>query len=137
MASYGLWWFEIVVALLGLMAAGFVAGETTAFLSVRRMRLRDGGVPAPRTKAEYRLIFPRACPRCLSRRGRQVRGWHLDQYGTREYIAAWQCGDCAYFEGGRPLSPAPGADIAQESVRARPRWFISKAEAERIAPPTA
>lgn len=134
-SSYGEWWLEIVVAVLVVMAVGFVAGEGAAFFRIRGMRRRDGGLPAPRTREEYLLLFPQACPRCLSRRGRRIRGWHVDQYGQPEFANTWQCADCSYLDGGKQLSPMPDADIAQESVRARPRWCISNDEAERVERP--
>lgn len=134
-SSYGEWWIEIVVAVVGLMCAGFVAGESAAFVRVRRMRQRDGGLPAPRTKDEYLLLFPRACPRCLSRRGRRVKGWHVDEYGQPEFANIWQCADCSYLEGGKRLSPMPDAEITRQSVRASQRWFISADEAERVERP--
>jgi hypothetical protein len=135
MASYGVWWIELVAVLIVLMGLGLAAREAAAFISVARMRQRDGGVPAPRTREEYLLLFPRACPRCLSRRGRRVTGWHQDEYGATEFVDAWQCVDCAHVEGGKRLSPMPEADTTERPVTARPRWFISTTEAERIERP--
>ena len=103
MASYGVWWIELVVALVVLMCLGLVAREAAAFISIARIRQRDGGIPAPRTREEYLLLFPRACPRCLSRRGQRITGWHRDRYGAAEFVDTWQCVDCAYVADGRQL----------------------------------
>ena len=136
MASYGVWWIELVVALVVLMCLGLVAREAAAFISIARIRKRDGGIPAPRTREEYLLLFPRACPRCLSRRGKRVTGWHRDRYGATEFADTWQCADCAYTADGKPLhSPTREADTTEPPVIARQRWFISPTEAERIERP--
>jgi hypothetical protein len=136
MASYGVWWIELVVALLVLMCLGLVAREATAFISIARIRQRDGGIPAPRTREEYLLLFPSACPRCLSRRGKRITGWHRDRYGAAEFVDTWQCVDCAYVADGRQLPSFMGeADTMARPVMARQRWFISTTEAERIKRP--
>ena len=135
MSSFAVWWIEMVVAVIGAMCLAFVIGEAAAFIRVLRIRQRDGGIPQPRTKEEYLLLFPHACPRCLSRRGKQVTGWHIDRHGASEFVDTWQCADCAYVEGGNLLSPVRGAETTKQSVRARQRWFISTAEAERIERP--
>jgi hypothetical protein len=136
MASYGVWWVELVVALVLLMSLGLAAREAAAFISVVRIRQRDGGIPAPRTREEYLLLFPRACPRCLSRRGKRVTGWHRDPYGATEFVDTWQCADCAYIANGKPrLSPLRESDTTEWPVTARQRWFISKTEAKRIERP--
>jgi hypothetical protein len=133
MASYGIWWIELVVALVVLMCVGVAAREAAAFISIARIRHRDGGIPAPQTKEEYLLLFPRACPRCLSRRGKRVRGWHRDRYGAAEFVDKWQCAECAYVAGG--TSPVREADTNELPVIASQRWFISTTEAERIERP--
>jgi hypothetical protein len=135
MTSFGVWWIEIVAAVTGVMCLALVIREATAFLSVRRLRQRDGGTPVPRTKDEYLLLFPKACPRCLSRGGKQVKGWHVDRLGASEFIETWQCAECAYVEGGNRLSPMREAEITEQSVKAGQRWFISTVEAERIQRP--
>ena len=136
MASYGVWWIELVVALVVLMCLGLVAREAAAFISIARIRQRDGGILAPRTREEYLLLFPRACPRCLSRRGQRITGWHRDQYGAAEFVDTWQCVDCAYVADGRQLLSSMGAaDTMARPVMARQRWFISTTEAERIKRP--
>lgn len=136
MASYGVWWFELVAALVVLMGVGLVARETAAFISIARSRRRDGGVPAPRTTEEYLLLFPSACPQCLSRKGKRVVGWHRDRYGSEEFVDTWQCADCAYLADGKQLpSSLREADATERLVVARQRWFISATEAERIEPP--
>lgn len=135
MSSFAVWWIEIVVAVVGGMCLVFVIGEAAAFVRVLRIRQRDGGIPVPRTREEYLLLFPRACPRCLSRRGKRVKGWHIDRHGASEFVDTWQCADCAYVEGGNLLSPMRGAETTEQSVRARQRWFIPTAEAERIERP--
>jgi hypothetical protein len=71
MASYGVWWIELVVGLVVLLCLGLAAREAAAFMSVARM---------------YLLLFPGACPRCLSRRGKQVTGWYRDRYGAPEFV---------------------------------------------------
>jgi hypothetical protein len=136
MASYGAWWFELVVALIVLMCLLLVARESLAFISIARIRKRDGGIPAPRTREEYLLLFPRACPRCLSRRGKRVRGWHRDRYGAAEFVDTWQCAECAYVADGKPsLVPMPEAETTERPVIARPRWCVSATEAARIQVP--
>jgi hypothetical protein len=135
MSSFGIWWIEIVVAVVGVMCLAFVIRETAAFMGVRRIRQRDGGIPVPRTKDEYLLFFPDACPRCLSRGGKRVKGWHIDRYGASAFVDTWQCADCAYVEGGNRLSPMREAETTEQPVRARQRWFIPTAEAERIERP--
>jgi hypothetical protein len=135
MASFGLWWIEIVTAVAGLMCLAVIIREAAAFIRIRGIRRRDGGVSTPRTKEEYLLLFPHACPRCLSLDGRRVRGWHLDAHGGSRFVDTWQCGECAHVEGGDLLIPMPGADATRQSVRSRQRWFISRAEAERIERP--
>jgi hypothetical protein len=136
MASYGIWWIELVVALVVLLCLGLAAREAAAFISVARIRQRDGGVPVPRTREEYLLLFPAACPRCLARRGKRVTGWVRDQYGAAEFVDTWQCADCAYVAGGKHLLPAiREADTMERPVTARQRWFISTTEAGRIERP--
>ncbi len=135
MASYGVWWIELVGVVLALMCLGLAAREAAAFVSVARLRRRDGGTPAPRTRDEYLLLFPKACPRCLSRRGRRLRGWHRDPYGAAEFVETWQCVDCGYVEGDRGVPSAHEAETTEQPVTARPRWFISSGEAEQIARP--
>jgi hypothetical protein len=135
MASYSLWWIELVVALVVLMCLGVVAREAAAFIGVARIRRRGGGILDPRTREEYLLLFPRACPYCLSRRGRRVTGWHRDQYGTMEFVDTWQCADCAYVQDGKVLSLVCEADTTERPVTAKQRWFISTTEAERIERP--
>ena len=136
MASYGIWWIELVVALLVLMCLGLAAREAAAFISIVRLRQRDGGTPAPRTREEYLLLFPKACPRCLSRHGKRVKGWHRDQFGATQFLDTWQCADCGYMGSGEPsLSSAPDTDTLESPVMARQRWFISTPEAERIERP--
>jgi hypothetical protein len=136
MASYGFWWIELVVALVVLMCLGLLAREAAAYISIVRIRKRDGGTPAPRTKEEYLLLFPRACPRCLSLRGKRVTGWNRDRYGAAEFVDTRQCADCAYVADGKQLlSPMREADTTERPVIARQRWFISPAEAERIKRP--
>jgi hypothetical protein len=136
MASYGVWWIELVVAVVALLCLGLAAREVAAFISIARIRRRDGGIAAPRTREEYLLLFPRACPRCLSRRGKRVTGWHRDRYGAAEFVDTWQCADCAYVAGGRQLlSAMREADTTERPVTARQRWFISTTEAERIERP--
>jgi hypothetical protein len=135
MSSYALWWIEIVAAVIAGMCLVFVIGEAAAFLRIARIRRRDGGIPVPRTKEEYLLLFPRACARCLSRRGRRVKGWHLDGHGASEFVDTWQCAECAFVAAGNLLAPAHGAETMERSVRARQRWFISTTEAERIERP--
>jgi hypothetical protein len=135
MSSYGIWWIEIVVVVVGALCLAFAVRETSAFIKVARIRRRDGGIPVPRTKEEYLLLFPRACARCLSRRGRRVTGWRMDAYGASEFVDTWQCADCADADGGTRLRPMHEAEITEPSVRARPRWFISAAEAEHIERP--
>lgn len=136
MASYGVWWIELVVALVVLMCLGLVAREVAAFVSIARIRKRDGGIPIPRTREEYLLLFPRACPRCLSRRGKRVTGWHRDGYGAAEFVDTWRCADCVYVADGKQLlSPLREGDTAERPVIARQRWFISPTEAERIERP--
>ena len=136
MASYALWWIELVVALVVLLCLGLAAREAAAFISIVRIRRRDGGIPAPRTREEYLLLFPRACPRCLSRRRTRVTGWHRDQYGATEFVDTWQCADCAHVANGKPLlSPLGEADTPESPVTARQRWFIPTTEAERIERP--
>jgi len=136
MASYAVWWIELVVALVVLLSLALAAREAAAFISIARIRERDGGTPAPRTRDEYLLLFPRACPRCLSRRGKQVTGWHRDRYGAAEFVDTWQCADCAYLaDGKQPLVAVPEAETTERPVIARQRWFISTAEAERIERP--
>jgi hypothetical protein len=80
------------------------------------------------------LLFPTACPRCLSRRRKRVTGWHSDRYGATEFVDSWQCADCAYVANGKPLL-SHEADIAESPATARPRWFIPTTEAERIERP--
>jgi hypothetical protein len=136
MASYGVWWIELVVALIVLMCVGLAAREAAAFISIARMRQRDGGLPAPQTRKEYLLLFPKACPRCLSRRGKRVTGWHLDRYGAAEFVDTWQCAECACVADGKQLlSPIREADTTELPVIASQRWFISTTEAERIERP--
>ena len=136
MASYGVWWFELVVALLLLMCLGVVAREAAAFVAIARIRRRGGGIPDPRTKEEYLLLFPRACPRCLSRLGKRVTGWHRDRYGAAEFVDTWQCADCGSVADGKQLlSPVREAERSERAVIARQRWFISPTEAERIQRP--
>jgi hypothetical protein len=136
MASYGVWWIELVVALVVLLCLGLAAREAAAFISVARIRQRDGGIPAPRTREEYLLLFPKACPRCLARRGKRVTGWYRDQYGAAEFVDTWQCADCAYVAGGKPLCLAVReADTTERPVMSRQRWFISTTEAKRIERP--
>jgi hypothetical protein len=135
MSSFAVWWIEIVAAVIGVMCLGFVIREAAAFVRVRRIRQRDGGIPVPRTKQEYLLLFPHACPRCLSRTGKRVRGWHIDRHGASEFVDTWQCAECAYVEGGRILSPMRETETNEQFVRARQRWFISRVEAERIERP--
>src|SRR5918999_6182909 len=125
MAIFAVWWIEIVVAVIGVMCLALVIREAAVFVNIRGIRQRDGGVPVPRTKDEYLLLFPNACPRCLSRGRKRVRGWHIDQYGASEFVETWQCADCAYVACGNLGSPAPQADVTEQSVRARQRWFIS------------
>ena len=132
MSSYGVWWIEIVAAVAGTMCLAVLIREAAAFMKVRRIRQRDGGIPVPRTKEEYLLLFPHACPRCLSRDGKRVRGWHIDRHGTQAFVDRWQCGECGYVDDGNRLSPMREADITERPVRARQRWFITAAEAERI-----
>jgi hypothetical protein len=131
MSSFAVWWIEIVAAVTAVMCLAVVIREATAFIKIRRLRQRDGGIPVPRTNDEYLLIFPRACPCCLSRDGKRVRGWHVDRHGSREFIDTWQCAACSYVAGGKLLSQA---DLTERPVRARQRWFIPAAEAERIHP---
>jgi hypothetical protein len=135
MSSYGLWWIEIVGAVIVGMCLVFVIGEAAAFIKVARLRQRDGGIPAPRTKEEYLLLFPDACARCLSRRRTRVTGWHLDGHGASEFVDRWQCADCVDAGAGHPLAPINGTETSERSARARQRWFISTAEAESIARP--
>jgi hypothetical protein len=136
MASYAVWWIELVVALAVLMGLGLAAREAAAFISLVRIRQRDGGIPAPRTREEYLLLFPRACPRCLSRRRTRVTGWHRDRYGATEFVDTWQCADCAYVANGKPLlSPMGEADTMKSPVTTRQRWFIPTTEAKRIERP--
>jgi hypothetical protein len=135
MASYGVWWIELVIALVVLMCVGLAAREAAAFVSIARIRQRDGGIPTPRTREEYLLLFPKACPRCLSRRGKLVTGWHRDRYGGAEFVDAWQCADCRYVADGKQLFPMREADTTERPVIAKQRWFISTIEAERIEPP--
>ena len=135
MSSFGVWWIEIVAAVTAVMCLALVVREAAAFIGVRRLRRRDGGIPVPRTKEEYLLLFPRACPRCLSRGGKRIKGWHIDRHGGSEFVDTWQCAECAYLESGNRLSPMREAEITEQSVRARQRWFISTAEAERIQRP--
>jgi hypothetical protein len=135
MTSFAVWWIEIVVLVAGVMCLAVIVREAAAFVTVCRIRRRDGGLSAPRTRDEYLLLFPHACPRCLSRDGRRINGWHVDQHGESQFVDTWQCAECAYVEGGRLLSPMPAADITKRPVRARQRWFISTAEAERIERP--
>ena len=135
MASYGAWWLELVVALTVLLCLGLVAREAAAFVRVARIRRRDGGVPAPRTKEEYLLLFPTACPSCLSRRGVRLTGWHCDEYGEKAFVNTWQCADCAYVQDGRRLSPVLEADTTERLVTAGQRWFISTQEARLIERP--
>ena len=135
MSSYALWWIEIVVAVIGGLCLVFVVGEAVAFIKIARIRRRDGGIPVPRTKEEYLLLFPHACARCLSRRGRRVKGWHLDGHGVSAFVDTWQCADCAHVEAGNLLAPADGTETTERPVRARQRWFISATEAERIERP--
>jgi hypothetical protein len=136
MASYGVWWIELVVALVVLLCLGLGAREAAAFISIVRIRQRDGGIPAPRTRDEYLLLFPRACPRCLSRRGKRVTGWHRDRYGAAEFVDTRQCADCAYVaDGEQLLVAAREAETTGRPVIARQRWFISTTEAERIERP--
>lgn len=132
MSSFAVWWIEIVAAVTGVMCLAVVIREAAAYMQVRRIRRRDNGLPVPRSKEEYLLIFPRACPRCLSRDGKRVRGWHLDRHGAREFVDTWQCAECAYADGGKLLSPVRDAELTERCVRARQRWFIPAAEAERI-----
>lgn len=133
MASYGVWWIELVVALIALMCLGLAVREAAAFISIARIRQRDGGIPAPQTKEEYLLLFPGACPRCLSRRGKRVTGWHRDRYGAAEFVDTWQCAECAYAADG--ISAMGEADTTELPVTAKQRWFISITEAERIERP--
>ena len=135
MASFAVWWIEIVAFVAGVMCLAVIIREAAAFVKCRRIRRRDGGLSAPRTRDEYLLLFPQACPRCLSRDGRRINGWHVDQHGESQFVDTWQCAECAYVEGGRLLSPMPAAEITKQPVRARQRWFISTAEAERIERP--
>jgi hypothetical protein len=137
MSSYAVWWIEIVVVLAGTMCLAVLIREAAAFVKVRRIRQRDGGIPVPRTREEYLLLFPQACPRCLSRDGKRVRGWYHDRYGTPAFVDRWQCGECGYVGGGNHLSPMREADITERRVKARQRWFIRAREAEHIrrAPP--
>ena len=132
MSSFALWWIEIVVTVAGVMCLAVIIREASAYIRVHRIRQRDGGIPDPRSKDEYLLLFPRACPQCLSREGKRVRGWYVDPHGAPEFVDTWQCADCAYVEGGKVLSPMRHAEVTERAVRARPRWFISAAEAERI-----
>jgi hypothetical protein len=132
MSSFAVWWIEIVAILTAVMVAAFVIREAAAVIRVRRLRRRDGGIPVPRTREEYLLLFPRACPRCLSRDGKRLRGWHLDRHGTPEFVDTWRCATCAFVEGGKLLTPMRDAEVTERSVRARPRWFISATEADRI-----
>lgn len=134
--SYGLWWIELVAVLVVLMGLGIAAREAAAFISIGRMRQRDGGVPIPRTREEYLLLFPRACPQCLSRRGKKVAGWYRDQYGADQFVDTWQCAECGHAAGGRELSaPVPGRGVTEQPVMARPRWFVAEAEAARVERP--
>ena len=133
-ASYGLWWIEVVGALLALLCLGLVAREAAAFIGVARIRRRDGGLPVPRTREEYLLMFPRACPSCLSRRGQRVTGWRRDQYGAREFVDTWQCADCGYVPDGK-LLPDRSTGVTEQPVTAGKRWFISATEARRIGCP--
>ena len=135
MASYGVWWFELVVALVVLLCLSLAVKEAAAFISVARFRQRDGGIPAPRTREEYLLLFPRACPRCLSRRGKRLTGWHRDRYGAAQFVDSWQCADCAFVAGGKQLPSMREANTTERPVTARRRWFISTTEAERIERP--
>ena len=134
MSSFAVWWIEIVAVLAAVMCLAAIIREAAAFVRVRRIRQRDGGIPVARTREEYLLLFPRACPRCLSREGKRVRGWHVDRHGAPEFVDVWQCADCAYAEGGKLLSLMRQADVTERRVRARARWFISAADAERIPP---
>lgn len=127
-----MWWIEIVAAVAAVLCLAAIIREAAAFVRVHRIRQRDGGIPAPRSREEYLLLFPRACPRCLSREGKRVRGWHIDRHGAPEFVDTWQCADCAYAEDGKLLSPMRQADVIERRVRARARWFISATEAERI-----
>ena len=136
MASYSLWWIEVVVALLALMGFGLGAREAGAFMSIARIRQRDGGIPNPRTPEEYLLLFPGACPRCLSRRSKRVRGWHRDVYGAAEFIDTLQCADCEYVASGRALPSRIREADATEHMVARPRWFIRRREADQIVAPS-
>lgn len=136
MASYGVWWIELVVALVVLMGVGLVVREAAAFIIIARIRKRDGGVPAPRTREEYLLLFPKACPRCMSRHGKRVTGWHRDPYGATEFVDTWQCADCAYVADDTQLpSPMREAETSERPVIAKQRWFISPTEAERVERP--
>ena len=82
MSSFAVWWIEIVAVLAAVMCFAAIIREAAAFVRVRRIRQRDGGIPVARTREEYLLLFPRACPRCLSREGKRVRGWHVDRHGA-------------------------------------------------------
>jgi hypothetical protein len=132
MSSFAVWWVEIVAAVAGVMCLAALIREAAAFVRVRRIRQRDGGLPVPRTNEEYLLLFPRACPRCLSRDGKRIRGWYLDRHGAPEFVDTWQCAECAYVAGGRLLSPMRNRDVIERAVTARQRWFISAAEATQI-----
>jgi hypothetical protein len=132
MSSFAVWWVEIVAAVASVMCLAALVREAAAFVKVRRIRQRDGGLPVPRTNDEYLLLFPRACPRCLSRDGKRIRGWHVDRHGAPEFVDTWQCAECAYVAGGKILSPMHDAEVTERAVRARRRWFISAAEATRV-----
>ena len=130
------WWIELVVALVVLMCLGLVAREAAAFISVARIRRRDGGIPTPRTGEGSLLLFPQGMPLIPVRRGQRVTGWHRNHYGTTEFVDTWQCADCAYVADGRQLLSSMGeADTMERPVMARQRWFISTTEAERIKRP--
>ncbi len=135
MASFAVWWIEIVALVLSVMCLAVIVREAAAFVKVRRIRRRDGGLSAPRTRDEYLLLFPHACPRCLSRDGRRINGWHIDQHGDSLFVDTWQCAECAYVEGGRLLSPMPATEVTKQPARAGQRWCVAKAEAERIERP--
>lgn len=128
--------FLLLCALIGgpVLVSGLVR-QAADIWRVRQIRKRDGGMPAPRSRAEYLLFFPRACPVCLSRNLRRVHGWHIDQYGEREWVNTEQCARCGYSHGSRLPSPIRESEATHVAIQAPPRWFVSSEEARSIVAP--
>ena len=136
MSSFGVWWIEIVAAVVGGMSLAFVIGEVVAFVRVLRIRQRDGGIPAPRTKEEVPCCsFPMHAPAACRAGENGSKGGTSIGYGASEFVDRWQCADCAHVEGDNQLSPMSETETTKQLVRARQRWFISTEEAERIERP--